>query len=127
MSFLINDPILDDVAFAALTPSQKKAYFTSIMSQATDSFNEAKHDRAEETSGSAFLWVSLYGKDAISRAFRSFIKANHERRVMNNYRGTKHAWYFGSQTSHGYWDALGAMCDVLTKYKIPCYTCDEWD
>tara|TARA_R110001583_G_scaffold52147_8_gene162215 strand:+ start:2944 stop:3327 length:384 start_codon:yes stop_codon:yes gene_type:complete len=114
-------------AFSTLKPIQKKEYLSAVMEKAKYAFDEAYKVRASKTSGSAFLWVSLYGKDAISRAFRNFVKTSHECRIMNNYRGTKNAWYFGSQSSHGYWDGLNAMCKVLSAHGIESFTCDEWD
>jgi hypothetical protein len=127
MTTLVKLTIHTNETFSALKSKQKKEYFDAVMARAKAGFDEAYARRSSETSGSAFLWVSLYGKDAISRAFRAFIKKHHERRIMSNYRGTKHAWYFGSQTSHGYWDGLRKMCEVLTEHGIDCYTCDEWD
>lgn len=127
MTNLAELPIITTETFSALKPNQKKEYLSAVMEKAKAAFNDAYSTRPSKTTGSAFLWVSLYGKDAISRAFRAFVKTNHDRRIMDNYRGTKNAWYFGSQTSHGYWDGLGAMCKVLTEHGIASYTCDEWD
>lgn len=118
---------LVELEFKALKPAEKKKYLASVMSKAQTAFDLAYKARANETSGSAFLWVSLYSSDAVTRAFRNFITGNHKRRIMSNYRGTKYAWYFGSQNSHGYWDGLNAMCKVLSEHNISCYTCDEWD
>ena len=127
MTNLAELPTHTNETFSALKPKQKKAYFNAVMQKAKNAFNDAYPSRASETTGSVFLWVSLYGKDPISRAFRAFVKKNHDRRLMDSYRGTRNAWYFGSQTSHGYWDGLNAMCKLLNQYGISSLTCDEWD
>ena len=113
--------------FKLLKPAEKVNYFKVIMSEAKSNYVSQYRVRGGTTQGNAFLWVSLYGKCPISRAFRSFVKNNHDRRIMNNYRGTKRAWYFGSQSDVGMWDGLRGMCEVLNVYGIECLVCDEWD
>lgn len=128
MSLVIEEkPALSEDEFKSLTPAKKQAYLKTVMFKAQAAFDVAFEARKNEVNGSAFLWVSLCRSDALTRAFRAYIKKNHERRVMNNYRGTSYAWYFGSQTSHGYWDGLNAMCKVLSAHGVTCFTCDEWD
>jgi hypothetical protein len=113
--------------FRALKPKSKVQYFDCIMHSANDMYAEQYAIRNEQTQGSAFLWVSLYGKGSINTAFRAYIKKYHARKIMTNYRGSPHAWYFGSQTSVGIWDGLRGMCKVLNTYDIECYVEDEWD
>jgi len=118
---------MNDETFAALTPAQKRAVCAELYAGAARALREGMEasDRRGKSSGSAFLWVSLYGKSKVERAFRTFVKSN--ARMIKNYRGTPNAWYFGSQNDVSYWDGLNAMCKYLTSQGINSYTCDAWD
>lgn len=118
---------MNDADFAALTPSKKKAYLSDLVRRAMEVREDAysASSRRGMTQGSAFLWVSVYGKSKVIQAFKRYVKANY--RVINNYRGTPYAWYFGSTNDVGQYDALKAMCSFLNDNGITCFLCDEWD
>ena len=113
--------------FKVLSPKIKANYMKQLMALVLTAQTIAEKARAGETSGNAYLWIDLYGKDSLTRSFISYIKKHEIKRIMTNYRGTKKAWYFGSQSSHGKWDGLQAICKVLNEYGINALTCDEWD
>lgn len=113
--------------FKAMKPAEKKRFFDELFTKANTARRESEFARRGSTQGSAFLWVSLYGKDSISRAFRSYLKKHHKARIFQNYRGSKYAWYFGSQRDLGVYDGLMSMCQLLSQSGIPALLCDEWD
>jgi hypothetical protein len=120
MKFLTEDQ------FEALTPSKQKVYFSKVMEEADTIFIEAEKARKGKTHGSAFLWISLYGKNKISTAFRAFLKQD-GKRIMRNYRGSTYAYYLGSQSDLGKYDGFKAMASVFNKAGITGYLNDEWD
>jgi hypothetical protein len=118
---------LTEAEFKALKSSQKKEYFDALIKKTNVAFQNAYQARKSETSGFAFLWISLYSKGAITRAFVAYLKKNNDRPIIRNYRGDRQVWYFGSQSSHGYLDGMRAISTVLDEHNIPCCPCDEWD
>lgn len=116
-------------AFDALPPAGKTAYLKTIY----DAFNaELESGRRQSTrngctQGSAFLWVSLYGKDSVTKAFAAYLKKQGAR-VIDKYRGDKKAWFFGSQNDLGFYDGLQAANKLLTQqYGLGSYVGDAWD
>lgn len=113
--------------FSLMKPAQKKVFFQEILMKAEAEFERSKQSRSGKTQGYAFLWISLYGKDPITKAFRTFLKNNQSRRIIDNYRDSKYAWYFGSQNDLGFYDGLQAMAKYLNEQGICCVTGDAWD
>lgn len=118
---------LDVEQFKNMTKKEQHAFFVSALNDAKAVFEEARRARAGKTHGSAFLWITLCGKDAITKAFRAFVKTYDSRRVMDNYRGTKYAWYFGSQNDLGFYDGVRAMSKHLNSLGISCSAYDHGD
>lgn len=114
--------------FQALKPAAKANYVGDLVKQAEAIRDSAyrNSERRGRTQGYAFLWISLYGKDAISKAFVAYLNKN-TTKLFKNYRGSKKAWYFGSQSDMGMYDGLKAMATFLNNSGIPCVLCDEWD
>jgi hypothetical protein len=81
--------------------------------------------RRGTTQGSAFLWIDLYGKSKMDTAFRKIVKE--KARLMANYRGSKNAWYLGSQSDVSHYDGAVAMARYLDANGISASQCDEWD
>ncbi|EQM48827.1 hypothetical protein D051_0853 [Vibrio parahaemolyticus VPCR-2010] len=123
----MNITVLNEAEFKALKPKEKKAYFDKLMQAAKENQVEASRARNGQTQGNAFLWISLFGKDAISRSFRTYVKNHTPNKLLKNYRGTTNAWYFGSQSNLGVYDGLKALAAKLNSFGIPAYVCDEWD
>lgn len=116
-------------AFRALKPAEKTRYLSTIKETFTDALEQGKRagGRSGMTQGSAALWVSLYGKDPVTRAFIAFLKKTGAR-VIDNYRGSRKAWYFGIQTDVGVYDGLVAATKHLRDtYGIDCGVSDAWD
>ncbi|MDG3027169.1 hypothetical protein P7410_26535 [Vibrio parahaemolyticus] len=123
----MNITVLTETEFKALKPKQKKEYFDKLMQVAKEDQAEASRERNGQTQGYAFLWISLYGKDAISRSFRTYVKNHTPNKLMKNYRGTTNAWYFGSQSNLGVYDGLKALAAKIDSFGITAYVCDAWD
>lgn len=121
--------ILSVTEFEVLKPAEKRKYLHEIFRTFNEKVREGKSlsTRNGQTQGYAFLWVSLYGKDKVSRAFRSLVKRE-TGKLFSNYRGSKNAWYFGSQSDLGLYDGLNHAAKWLAnEAKIECFLCDEWD
>lgn len=116
-------------AYDAMSPADKKAYVKTVFDGAIAAYNEklANGSRRGTTQGYAFLWVNLYGKGKLSNAMRKYINANDHRRIIRNYRGAKAAWYFGSQSDLGIYDAMVEMAEYLSANGIECFVEDAWD
>lgn len=125
-STMAHPAALNEEAFKQLKTSQKTTYLSSVYNDVMKKLNSSQA-RSGQTQGNAFLWVSLYGKTPLSRAFRAFILKNSKGRIMKNYRGSSNAWYFGSQNDLGVYDSLVELTKELNRYGIPATLCDEWD
>lgn len=116
-------------AFAELSPASKTQYLRTLYTafQSERVVGEQNSQRRGRTQGSAFLWVNLYGKDPLTKAFAAFLKKQGVR-VIANYRGAKKAWFFGSQTDLGVYDGLQAATRLLSeRYRIGALLEDAWD
>lgn len=114
--------------FESLNPSQKKVVIESILNEFNTRFLSAKNssERNGKIGGFAFLWISLYGKNKLTKAFVSYLKKN-STKIFENYRGSRKAWYFGSQSNLGYYDGLNEASKWLNSIGIDCVLCDEYD
>ena len=121
--------IINSETFSALAPAAKQQHVSAMYAQFQAEFEQGRQQspRNGKTQGSAFLWISLYGKDALTKAFKAFLKKQGAR-VIDNYRGDKNAWFFGSQNDLGFYDGLQAANKVLTQqYGLASYVGDAWD
>ena len=55
------------------------------------------------------------------------MKKNSQRRIMDQYRGDSHAWYFGSVTNPQEYHAIREISKVLSSYDIKSFPNDAWD
>lgn len=114
--------------FKTMTATEKRKWSKEIFDEFLRVFEEETRNspRKGQTQGFAFLWVSLYGKYAQDRAIISYVNKNGK--LFKNYRGSKNAWYFGSQSDLGVYDGLvAAVSKVLTPAGISALVEDEWD
>ena len=130
--------MITEADFKEMSPNVRRSLVQGFYFEASQVRAKAKREspRNGQTQGSAFLWVSLYGKTSKDRAFRAFVKNAPmliprafltNARMIDNYRGSKNAWYFGSQTNLGEYDGLKSMVNYLNSQGISALLCDEWD
>lgn len=115
------------VTFEAMSAAERKRHVQSLFDKAKLAYEEGRVNgsRRGTTQGSAFLWIDLYGKSKMDTAFRKIVKE--KARLMVNYRGSKNAWYLGSQSDVSHYDGAVAMARYLDANGISASQCDEWD
>lgn len=83
--------------FKSLKPAQKKEYILKILAAFHENYNRL-YDNNEPYKGAwAFTWISLHTKNCpITNALARHLNAT-TNKIFKNYRGSKTAWYHGSQ------------------------------
>lgn len=116
---------ITEFQFTTLSAAAKKAYLSEVLSE-VHTIKEQSSARAGISHGSAFLWMDLYGKDAITKAFKALLKTSGFK-IFKNYRGSKFAWYLGSQSDLGKYDAFLNVSKFLNQAGVQCCLSDAWD
>lgn len=116
---------VDDTQFSAMSAKAQSLYVDDALHVARRTM-ETRSERAGQSHGAAFLWIDVYGKNAISKAFKAALKRAGVR-IIRNYRGSKFAWYLGSQQDLGVYDAFLNAARMLAAAGVHCSLCDAWD
>jgi hypothetical protein len=124
---MIPDHSAKYAAFEAMSPAERKRHVQNLFDGAKRAYDEGRvsGQRRGTTQGSAFLWIDLYGKSKMDTAFRKIVKE--QARLIQNYRGSKNAWYLGSQSDVSHYDGAVAKARYLDANGISASQCDEWD
>jgi ribonuclease HIII len=111
--------------FQTLKPAVKLAYIESLVALYDYEYNKYYDNNPNVNTLSAFIWIELVGNDPITKAFTKHLNKN-TTRIFKNYRGSKIAWYQGSQQNKRVIGAIESATLALSQY-INCFVCADLD